>query len=126
VSLISPLNRVLGLGSAKGGTEHWWVQRLTAVALVPLGLWLLISLATLETSSYAAVVEWMQRPMTGIMLLLTVLVVVYHSYLGVQVVVEDYVGGRAKVVTLVLSTFAHVFICVAAVYSILRVAFGAM
>lgn len=125
MSLISPLNRVLGLGSAKGGTEHWWVQRLTAVALVPLGLWLLFSLASLDASSYPAIVEWLRQPLTGILLLLTVLVVVYHSYLGVQMVVEDYVGGSAKVVVLILSAFGHVFICVAALYSILRVAFGA-
>ncbi len=125
MSLITPLNRVLGLGSAKGGTEHWWVQRLTAVALIPLGLWLLFSLATVDTASYDAVVAWIQKPLTGVFLLLTVLVVVYHSYLGVQVVVEDYVGGSAKVAVIVLSAFAHTFIGVAAVYSVLRIAFGA-
>ena len=127
MSLISPLNRVLGLGAAGGGAEHWWAQRLTAVALVPLGLWLLISLGSLEASSYEAVVAWLQRPLTGMLLLLTVAVFVYHSYLGVQVVVEDYVGGHAaRVVVLVASLFLHVVLAVAAIYSILRVAFGAL
>ncbi len=127
MSLISPLNRVLGLGAAGGGAEHWWAQRLTAVALVPLGLWLLISLGSLEASSYEAVVAWLQRPLTGMLLLLTVAVLVYHSYLGVQVVVEDYVGGHAaRVVVLVASLFLHVVLAVAAIYSILRVAFGAL
>lgn len=126
MSLISPLNRVLGLGSAKDGTEHWWVQRLTAVALVPLGLWLAFSLAWLDMSSYAAVVAWMQAPITGILLLLAVFVLIYHSYLGVQAVIEDYVETHAtKVATLIASAFIHFFLLVTAVYSVLRVAFGA-
>ena len=124
MSLISPLNRVIGLGSAKGGTEHWWLQRLTAVALVPLGLWLLFSLAAIDTSSYSAVAEWVRRPMTGVLLLATIIIVVYHSWLGIQVVFEDYAAGRAKVVVLILSTFGHALIGIAAGYFILRIAFG--
>jgi len=126
LSLISPLNRVLGLGSAKGGSEHWWVQRLTAVALVPLGAWFAISLAGFETISHAAVVEWLEDPLTGVLMILTLVTVVYHSYLGIQVVIEDYVHGAAKVVMLVGSAFGHVFLLTAAVYSVLRVAFGAV
>jgi succinate dehydrogenase / fumarate reductase membrane anchor subunit len=120
------LNRVLGLGSAKGGSEHWWVQRLTAVALIPLGLWLAISLASFESISYAALVVWVQQPMTAILLILTASTLVYHSHLGVQVVLEDYVHGHGvKVVSLALSAFAHVFLAVATLFSILKVAFGA-
>ena len=126
MNLITPLNRVLGLGSAKGGSEHWWVQRLTAVALIPLGLWLAISLASFESISYAALVVWVQQPMTAILLILTVSTLVYHSHLGVQVVLEDYVHGHGvKVVSLALSAFAHVFLAVATLFSILKVAFGA-
>jgi succinate dehydrogenase / fumarate reductase membrane anchor subunit len=126
VSLISPLNRVLGLGSAKGGTEHWWTQRLTAVALIPLGLWLIYSLTAVDVSSYNAVVVWLRQPISGIFLTLAAVTIIYHSYLGVQIVIEDYVHGHSiKVVALVGSTFAHIFLLAAAVFSILKVAFGA-
>jgi succinate dehydrogenase membrane anchor subunit len=123
--LITPLNRVLGLGSAKKGADHWWVQRLTAVALIPLGLWLAISLAALPDFSYASVSIWLATPLATVLLLITVLVLAYHSHLGVQVVVEDYVSGAGKVVTLVLSMFAHALVVVAGVYAILRIGLGA-
>lgn len=122
---MTPLNRVLGLGAAAGGVEHWWTQRLTAVALVPLGLWFAFSLAGLDSLGYADVAAWLSQPLSGVLLILTVLTAIHHSYLGVQVVVEDYVRGAAKIIALVLSAFAHVFAVVAAVYSILKVAFGA-
>lgn len=126
MNLITPLNRVLGLGSAKGGSEHWWVQRLTAVALIPLGLWLAWSLMRLQDFSYLVVSAWIGRPVTSILMILTVLTLTYHSKLGVQVVIEDYVSGKgSKVCTLVVSTFIHVVIAVAAVFAILKVAFGA-
>ncbi len=122
MSLTTPLNRVLGLGAAGGAVEHWWTQRLTAVALVPLGLWLAFSLLGFESLSYADVAEWIARPLTSVLLILTAIAVVHHSYLGVQVVVEDYVHGGAKVAVLVLSAFVHVFAVVAAVFSVLKVA----
>jgi succinate dehydrogenase / fumarate reductase membrane anchor subunit len=126
VNLTTPLSKVLGLGSAKSGVEHWWVQRLTAVALVPLGLWFAVTLLGFESLSYAAVVAWMREPLTAVLLLLTVVTVVYHSYLGIQVVVEDYVHAKgAKVVVLVLSVFVHFFLLTAAVFAVLKVAFGA-
>lgn len=126
MNLTTPLSKVLGLGSAKSGVEHWWVQRLTAVALVPLGLWFAVTLLGFESLSYAAVVAWMREPLTAVLLLLTVVTVVYHSYLGIQVVVEDYVHAKgAKVVVLVLSVFVHFFLLTAAVFAVLKVAFGA-
>jgi succinate dehydrogenase / fumarate reductase membrane anchor subunit len=127
LSLVTPLNRVLGLGSAKSGAaEHWWWQRLTAVALVPLGLWLALSLTALDDFSYATVAAWVQQPLTSILLILVVLVTSYHSYLGVQVVVEDYVHAPVlKVAALVGSAFAHFGLAVAALFAILKVAFAA-
>jgi succinate dehydrogenase / fumarate reductase membrane anchor subunit len=125
VSLTTPLNKVLGLGSAKSGVEHWWAQRLTAVALAPLGLWFAIAMLRFDTLAYPAVVEWLRDPVTAILLLMTIAIVVYHSYLGVQVVVEDYVEGKgAKLVAIVISAFGHVFLLVAAVFAVLKVAFG--
>jgi succinate dehydrogenase / fumarate reductase, membrane anchor subunit len=126
VKLATPLGRVLGLGSAKGGTGHWWVQRLTAIALLPLGLWLALSLASFSEFSYPTLVNWIQQPLTSVLLLLTVLVIVYHSHLGIQVVVEDYTQGKTKVSLLILSAFGHAFLGVAGAFSILKVAFGTL
>lgn len=123
--LITPLNRVLGLGAAKSGVEHWWSQRLTAAALFALGLWFAISVLRLDLTSHSAVVAWLRDPITAVLLILTVLCGVYHSYLGVQAVVEDYVAGDgAKTSVLVLSAFAHLFAVTAGIFSILKVAFG--
>jgi succinate dehydrogenase / fumarate reductase, membrane anchor subunit len=125
MSLTTPLNRVLGLGAAKGAAEHWWLQRLTAIALLPLGLWLAYALLTLESYDYAAVSAWVARPVTSILMILLVVAVGYHSALGVQVVVEDYVTGKGlKAATLIASTLAHVGLTIAAVFAVLKVAFG--
>jgi succinate dehydrogenase / fumarate reductase membrane anchor subunit len=125
MSLVTPLNRVLGLGTAKGAAEHWWMQRVTAVALLPLGLWFAFSLLAMPDFGYSTVVAWVQRPLTSILLLLFVVAIAYHSLLGVQVVVEDYVTGKMlKVATLMASTFAHVGLTIAAVFAVLKVAFG--
>jgi succinate dehydrogenase / fumarate reductase membrane anchor subunit len=126
MSLVTPLNRVLGLGTAKGAAEHWWFQRLTAVALIPLALWFAISLAALPDFRYDTVIAWIERPLTSILLLLFVIAAGYHSYLGIQVVIEDYVAGAAKVVTLMASALAHTALTIAAVFAVLRIAFGSL
>jgi succinate dehydrogenase / fumarate reductase membrane anchor subunit len=119
------LNRVLGLGSAKSGGAHWWMQRITAVALVPLGLWFALSLLAMPDFEYTTVIAWLQRPMSSILLILTVLAVSYHSYLGLQVVIEDYVQTASlKILALLASTFAHFGLSVAALFAILKVAFA--
>lgn len=123
MKLESPLNRAIGLGSAKTGAQHWWLQRVSAVALIPLGLWLALSLFAFEDYGYAAVAAWLQGPVTSILLVLTVLVLSYHSYLGVQVVIEDYVHEAGlKAAMLIGSLLAHFGLCVAALFAILRVA----
>jgi succinate dehydrogenase / fumarate reductase membrane anchor subunit len=122
---MTPLNRVLGLGTAKGAAEHWWLQRMTAVALLPLGLWLAYELLTLASFEYASVVAWVREPVTSILLILLVVAVGYHSALGVQVVVEDYVTGKGlRAATLMASTLAHVGLTIAAVFAVLRIALG--
>lgn len=126
MSLVTPLNRVLGLGSAKDGTEHWWGQRLSAVALAALGAWLTIAVAGFDSFDHAQVVAWIRAPFNSVMLVLTVLTATYHSQLGVQMVVEDYVHGpAAKITTLVVSTFAHIALAAAGVFALLKLAFGA-
>ena len=125
MSLVTPLNRVLGLGTAKGAAEHWWMQRLTAVALVPLAVWFVYGMVALPDFGFRAVVEWVHRPVTSILLILFVGAAAYHSFLGVQVVIEDYVAGKgSRVAMLMASAFAHTALTVAAVFSILKIAFG--
>jgi succinate dehydrogenase / fumarate reductase membrane anchor subunit len=126
VSVRSPLRRVLGLGSAHSGVHHWWLQRLTSVALVPLTIWFLVSLLALPSLRYDTVIAWMSQSWTALLLVLFVLVATWHSQLGVRVVVEDYVhGSGARTLTLVIVTFAHVLIAAAGVFAVLEVAFGA-
>jgi succinate dehydrogenase / fumarate reductase membrane anchor subunit len=124
-SLRSPLATVLGPGSAKEGVHHWWAQRLTSVALVPLGVWFVVSLLSLPSLDHATVTAWMGQLWTAVFLILLVLAGAWHSQLGVRVVVEDYVhGSGAKALTLALVTFFHVIVAVAGVLAILRVAWG--
>ena len=109
MSLVTPLNRVLGLGTASGAAEHWWLQRLTAVALLVLGIWAAVELVLLPDFSYATVHAWVHRPYSAVMLILFVLAVGYHSYLGVQVVIEDYVPSKAaRVVAVMGSSLARI------------------
>jgi len=125
MSLMTPLNRVLGLGTAKGAAEHWWLQRVTAVALLPLGLWLAYELLTLQSYEYASVVAWVREPVASILLILLVVAAGYHSALGIQVVIEDYVTGKgSRAATLIASTLAHFGLTVAAVFAVLKVSFG--
>jgi len=126
MSLRTPLGRVLGLGAAKDGTSHFWGQRLSALALLLLGSWFVISLSTTTDFSHGAVIAEVQRPINGILLLLLLVTMAYHSLLGVQVVIEDYVHSRVlKLAALVVSRFAHVLITAAAIYSILKIGLGA-
>ena len=126
MSLRSPLGKVLGLGTAKDGTSHWWGQRVSAVAVLLLGLWFAFMLATMDSFSHAAAVKFVASPMNSLLLLLLVVAMGYHSYLGVQVVIEDYVHAPGlKLVSLLLSRFAHIFFGVAAIFAVLKIGLGA-
>lgn len=123
MSLKSPLGRVLGLGSAGTGTEHWWGQRLSAIALVPLTLWLALSLLGLPSLDFYSVNAWAGTPLHALLLLFLVLAVVFHSSLGTQVVAEDYIhdpGRRA--VTLAILRLLHVGLAIAGVFAVILVA----
>jgi succinate dehydrogenase / fumarate reductase, membrane anchor subunit len=120
------LGRVLGLGAAKEGVHHWWTQRLTSVALVPLSIWFVVSLLALPALDHATVCAWMRQSWTALLLIMFVVIATWHSQLGVRVVIEDYVHAVApRTLALVLVTFAHVAVAVAGVFAVLRVAFGA-
>jgi succinate dehydrogenase / fumarate reductase membrane anchor subunit len=125
MSLQSPLGRVRGLGTAGNGVHHWWVQRLTALALLPLAAWLLVSLVTLPSLDFVTLVSWIAGTWTASLLTLFVLIASWHSRLGIQVIIEDYVHDDGlKTVSLVLSVFIHVVLAALGVFAILRIAFG--
>jgi len=125
MSLRSPIGRVLGLGAAKEGASHWWSQRVTSVALLLLGLWFVASLLRMPNFSYEVVITWIGMPVNAVLLLLLIPTLVYHSQLGVQVVVEDYVNHHGlKIATMMLLTFAHVAVAALAIFAVLRIAFG--
>ena len=126
MSLRTPLGRVLGLGSAKDGTSHWWGQRVSGIALAVLGLWFAWSVATISGFGYAESVAFISRPVNALLLLLLSVTMAYHSYLGVQVVIEDYVHGHGlKIASLLLSRYAHIILAVAAIFAILKLGIGA-
>jgi succinate dehydrogenase / fumarate reductase membrane anchor subunit len=123
--LRTPLARVRGLGSAKSGTGHFWHQRLTAVANVPLTIAFVLIVASLLGRNHAAVVQILGSPIVVITLLLFILSVTYHMRLGMQVVIEDYIHGEiAKLVLFMLNTFFAVAIALASGYALLKLSFG--
>ena len=125
MSLRSPLARVRGLGAAKEGVSHWWAQRLTALALVPLSLWFVASLAALAGADHAVVQAWASSPLVASFLILLVVATLYHAYLGLQVVIEDYVHHEgAKLVWLLAVRGACLVLAVVGVLSVLVLLLG--
>jgi succinate dehydrogenase / fumarate reductase membrane anchor subunit len=123
MSLRSPLGRVLGRGPAGEGVHHWWLQRVTAIALIPLTLWFAGSLLGLPLQSHAEVRGWLGQPWIAVPAILLVVSLAWHSKLGVQVVIEDYVHGKgAKTTLLLLSIFTHVGAAAAGTFAILVLA----
>lgn len=92
----TPLARAIGLGSAKGGVDHWWMQRVSAIALVPLTIWFIAAIIAKTGADYTAFVAWMRNPVTDILMGLLLIALFYHAALGLQVVVEDYVHSDVK------------------------------
>ena len=126
MSLRSPLSKAIGLGSAGHGFSHWWWQRVTAVALIPLTLWFVYSVLSLFTASHAEVSQWLSAPMNATLMLLFVVTALYHGQTGVQVVIEDYIHTTwLNLTTLLLVKFSAVALAVYATLSILKVVFGA-
>ena len=125
MSLRTPLGRVRGLGSAKEGVHHWWAQRVTAVALVPLTLWFIFALASLAGADAAEAAAFVGQPINAILLLLLIAATFHHLQLGLQVVIEDYITGEfAKIATLIVVKLLAVALGVAAAFSVLKTAFG--
>ncbi len=124
-SMRTPLGRVRGLGSARSGTEHFWMQRVTAVANVPLSLFVIGLIITTAGSNYAAVKATLGSPLVAIPLILFVLSATWHMRLGMQMIIEDYVPAEGtKVVLLLANTFFSVAIGLGSVFAILKLSFG--
>jgi succinate dehydrogenase / fumarate reductase, membrane anchor subunit len=125
MSYRTDLGRVRGLGSAKGGVHDWWMARLTSVALVPLGLWFVIAMVGLIGAPYAEVAAWLRSPLNATLMVLFLGTTFYHTKLGIQVIVEDYVHEEtAKIVSLAVLNMACVALAVASIIAVLKVAVG--
>lgn len=125
MSLRSPLARVRGLGSAKEGVGHWWVQRTTAIALIPLTIWFVSSVLSLVGADHAAVVEWLSGPWAATFMVLLIVATFHHAQLGMQVVIEDYVHNEAvKFASIMAIKAVAVVLGLVAVLSVLKIAFG--
>jgi succinate dehydrogenase / fumarate reductase membrane anchor subunit len=121
-NLRSDLGRVRGLGSAKEGVQHWWIQRVTAVALIPLSLWFIACVVFLLDVDRATAVDWLGSPVTLGLMSLFLIALVYHAVLGLQVVIEDYVHSHAAKITLVLLVqFAGVALAAAGIIAMLMI-----
>jgi succinate dehydrogenase / fumarate reductase membrane anchor subunit len=124
-SLRTPLGRVRYLGSARSGTKHFWHQRLTSVANVPLTIAVVVIVMSLLGRNHAAVVQILGSTFVAITLLLFVVTSAYHMWLGMQAIIEDYVHDEVlKIVTLMANTFFSFAVGAAAVFAILKLSFG--
>lgn len=117
--------RVKARGSIRSGLKHWLEARLTSIALIPLGLWFIIAAVGLVGAPYDEVRAWLATPFNTTMMLLTVIVTFWHTYLGVQVIIEDYVHHEGlKLTALIANNFACAALGLACVVATLKVSFG--
>jgi succinate dehydrogenase / fumarate reductase membrane anchor subunit len=121
----STLARVRYLGSAHDGTHHFWVQRLTAIALIPLTIWFVVSVVMMAGAPYEQVADWLAQPVPAILMVLLVAATFHHAQLGLQVVIEDYVHQPAvRLASVVLVKLGAAALGFAAVFAVLKIAFG--
>lgn len=122
----TPLGRARGLGSAKTGVEHWWVQRLTSLALIPLTIWFVVAIITHIGADYAGARAWIGRPVNAGLFVLLIAATFHHAQAGVQVVLEDYVHIESvKLAAVVLLKGLAIVLTVAGILAVLSIAFGA-
>ncbi len=125
VAMRSSLGRALALGSARDGVENWWRERVSALALVPLTGWFAVSMLTHAGDGYSAVIAWLRSPLTTTLMTLLLMALFYHTALGLQVVIEDYVHSRAKIPALIGMRLACVALAVAGIVATFTIAFRA-
>ena len=126
MELRSPLSRVRGLGPAKeGGTGHWWAVRITAIALVPLVVWFVISALSMVGADYAQFRAWAGAHGNPVLLIMLPVAVYHHGQLGMQVIIEDYIHHEAaRFTALILVKLAAVFLAIYTIFSIVKLTFG--
>jgi len=118
----TPLAKVRGLGSAKAGTGHFWMQRITAITLIPLSLWMVYFTEQLLTATHGEIVAWLSGPLDTILALAWVIAAFYHAALGLQVVIEDYVHTDwMKISSIWLMKLTFLFFAIAAIVAIFRI-----
>ncbi len=121
----TPIGRVRGLGSAKEGTAHWWAQRVTAIALVPLVIWFVVSVISMVGADLAAMKAWVGHPITAVLLVLLIAATFHHGQLGLQVVIEDYVHTEwVKIALLLIVKAAALILALLGIFAVLKIAFG--
>ena len=126
--LRTPLGRAIGLGSAKEGAQHWWMQRVTAVALAPLAVWFVVWVVILAGSgaARAAVVAWLHDPVSAAVWVLLLIATFYHGALGLQVVIEDYVGNEgARLALIMLMRLMALLGCILGIVAVAKLSLGA-
>jgi succinate dehydrogenase / fumarate reductase, membrane anchor subunit len=120
----SAFDRTRGLGSAREGVGHWWTQRVTAVALIPLTLWFAASLIARTRGDYSTLIRWLRSPFTSVLMVLLLTALFYHMALGLQVVVEDYIhSDRIKIPAVIVIHLASFALAAAGIVTTLRIAF---
>lgn len=121
----SPLGKARGLGSAKDGTHHWWMQRVTSLALVPLAIWFVASVVALAGKDHMAFTAWVKNPVSATLLVVLVAATFHHAQLGLQVVIEDYVHREGvKLGSILAVKFASVVLAGIGIFAVLRIAFA--
>ena len=120
--MASPLKIAKGLGSAKTGLHHWWFQRLTAIALIPLTIWFVTIIAFINEADYQQSIDLISQPFNGTLLILFIIASFWHSQLGMQVVIEDYVSQKfMRVTLLIIMKYFFIFIGILSIISILKI-----
>ncbi|MGY0561121.1 MULTISPECIES: succinate dehydrogenase, hydrophobic membrane anchor protein [unclassified Luteimonas] len=119
----SPVARAAGLGSAKAGVEHWWAQRVSAIALIPLTLWFVASLIAHTHSDHATFLVWLRAPLNAVAMILLLLALFHHTALGLQVVIEDYMHSRARFTVLVAMRLTCLALAIAGAMATLHIVF---
>ncbi len=124
--LRSPLSKVKGLGTSNEASQHFWLERITALALIPLVIWFCLSIALLPTVSYEVLVNWLHSPFNTTMMILIVIVGFQHAQLGMQVIIEDYIASYTfRISAILVVKFISYFLMALGVYSILKIALSA-
>lgn len=123
----SPIKRAKGLGSAHAGVHHWMMQRVTAIALIPLTVWFIYSVLELRSASYADFTAWISSPINAVVMILFIIASFYHAVLGAQVIVEDYIQCKClKMIKLIGQKLFFIALAIATIFSILKIAFTAV